>query len=406
MASESRLYVNARLAVPGKITDRGALLVSGGKFAQVYEDESWHAEQAAGTPVEDVAGSWIVPGFVDVHIHGGGGFDVMSGNPADVEAVARYHAERGTTSLLATTRTESQAVIERAIAGIVQAMRREGNGADIAGIHLEGPFLNVKRCGAQNPQNIRRGTVQEFDLYYELSEGNLRLFTCAPEFDGMPELIRHAAGRGVTVSIGHSDASYGDVVRAIEAGASHVTHTFNGMSPFHHRDPGVAGAALMLDALAVELICDGLHVCPEAVRFVYRTKPPQQIIAVTDCVLPAGCPDGDYSSGRLPTMKRGNTIQVKLDSGEPGSLAGSTLDMNAALRNIMAFTGLPLEQVLPSLTINPARQAKIDDRKGSVEAGKDADFLILSRDLLVTDTFVRGRRVFSRAQPAQSNRGE
>ncbi|WP_274651130.1 N-acetylglucosamine-6-phosphate deacetylase [Paenibacillus humicola] len=393
MNSDSRLFVNARLALPGKVAGQGGVLVSGGKFEAIYTDDAWKTE-CLGVPVTDLEGKYLVPGFVDVHIHGGGGFDLMSGDPSGVDEICRYHASRGTTSLLATTRTESQEAIERGIQGIVQAMKRGTPGAEVLGIHLEGPFLNPKRCGAQNPELIRQGTIEEFERYFQLSEQSLRLITVAPEQEGMQTFIRHVTGLGTVVSIGHSDADYETVAAAIAAGASHITHTFNGMSPLHHREPGVAGAAMMRDELAAELICDGLHVHPEVVKFMFRVKPREQIIAVTDCVLPAGCPDGEFGSGRRTIVKKGNTIYLQRENGEPGSLAGSTLDMNTALINLMRFTGLPLHEVLPALTINPARQAKEDHRKGSIEPGKDADFLILSDDFLVESTFVRGHRVY------------
>ena len=214
----------------------------------------------------------------------------------------------------------------------------------------------------------------------------------APELGEALSLIPYLAEQGVTVSIGHSDADADTVEAAVRARATHVTHLFNGMSPLHHREPGVAGAALLHDELAVELICDGLHLHPKAVKLVYQAKPHDRIVLITDACEAAGCPNGSYMLGNLPIVVEEGKAVLR----DGGSLAGSCLTLDRALANTIAFTGRPLEQILPGLTINPARQIGIADRKGSIEPGKDADVVLLNADYSVARTFVRGVSVYER----------
>jgi N-acetylglucosamine-6-phosphate deacetylase len=342
----------------------------------------------------DVNGAYLVPGFIDVHVHGGGGYDVMSGKAEEIDGMSRFHASKGTTSFLATTMTHERSVIENAVRGIAEAIEHGTTGAEVAGIHLEGPFLNVHRCGAQNPEFIRLGTIEELESYIHLSKGHLRLMTIAPEQEGAMEIIRFAVDQGITISIGHSDATYDIVQQAVLLGATHVTHIFNGMRPLHHREPGVAGASLMIDELAVELICDGFHLSKELVAYIFRVKPAEQIVLITDCVPAAGCEDGEYQLGSLPVILKDGQVRLKQKDDTIGSLAGSSLTMDHALKNAIEFTGNSLSKILPSLTINPARQVGIADRKGSIELGKDADLVIIDECYEVIATYVKGRKVY------------
>lgn len=377
---------------PYEILNGGAVLIEDGKIAAVYADEgAWANLDISDCELIDLDGRLLVPGFVDVHVHGGGGYDVMRGDVSHIQGMSRFHATHGTTTILPTTLTAEHHRIERAIAAIVDAIEEGPAGADIAGIHLEGPYISPDRCGAQHPEYVRDASIAELDRYIRLSEGRIRLITIAPERPQALELIRYAAEQGITVSLGHTDATWAIMQEAVRQGASHVTHLFNGMRPLHHREPGAAGAALMLDELTVELICDGHHVHPDLIRFVHRVKPQGKIVLITDAMEAAGLPDGEeYQLGGLACFKRDGQVRLK----SRGDLAGSCLTMDAALRNALRFTGSTLAEILPMLTINPARQAGIAASKGSIAPGKDADLTVLDDDFQVRATYVKGKRVY------------
>jgi len=376
--------------LPDRVLAGGSVYVSGGRVARICGPEDG-APETADDDVWDAGGLHLVPGFVDLHVHGGGGADVMDAaeDEGAIGQIARFHAAHGTTSWLATTMTAPRRELARAVEGAARAMERGAadGGAEMLGLHLEGPFLNPRRCGAQNPAAIRPFDRVEMEELLERGRGAVRLVTLAPECGDALRGIGALRGRGVTVSIGHSEADAATVRRAIEAGASHVTHLFNAMNPLHHREPGIVGTALIRDELTVELICDGFHVHPDVVRLVFSVKRRDRIALVTDAIAAAGMPDGDgYWLGGLPVIvKEGKAV---LRDG--GNLAGSCLTMDEALKRTIAFTGLTLAEVLPALTLNPARQIGADDRKGSIEVGKDADLVVLGPDLSVVRTFVGG----------------
>ncbi|WP_052475997.1 N-acetylglucosamine-6-phosphate deacetylase [Cohnella kolymensis] len=334
-------------------------------------------------PVVDLAGRTVVPGFIDVHIHGGGGWDLLRGNPEDFEGTARFHAAHGTTAFLATIGPNTEAETVRIVDNARKAQSKGIEaGAEVIGVHLEGPFLNPLRKGAMNESMFRPPDIREMDRYIEASGNTIRLITTAPELPGGEAFVRGLVDRGIRVSVGHSDASYEQMADAVRWGASHTTHHFNGMRPFHHRDPGTAGAGLMMPELTTELIADGVHVHPAAVRFLFDVKGEYKVCAVTDAIAYAGMPDGEYGH----SVVTGGEVYLK----GTNTLAGSSLTMLKALHLVMQYTGRPLERVLPSFTAVPARQAGVDDRKGTLEPGKDADFLILGEGLELLGTYVRG----------------
>ncbi|GIP38047.1 N-acetylglucosamine-6-phosphate deacetylase [Paenibacillus sp. J31TS4] len=384
------LWTNAALYLPDGRREQGRLLV----------DETGRIEAAGGAeltasgPVRqiDAEGLTMLPGFVDVHMHGGNGYNVMDARYESLDGISRFHAAHGTTAFLATTNTSTGERIREALRCAAAAVERGVGGAELAGIHLEGPFLDVVRRGAQRKEDVRPPTPEEIDQFLEAGGGHIRLVTLAPELPGGLEAVRRFRGRGVTVSAGHSDATYAQMEAAVEAGVTHTTHHFNGMRPLHHREPGLAGAGLLLSELTTELIADGIHVHPAVVRLLFAVKSPGRVCMITDAVGCCGLPDGDYGHVRMTGG------QVYLKDGE--TLAGSSLTMLQALRNVLAFTGLPLEAVLPSLTSVPARQVGLDGRKGTLEAGKDADFLLVDDELRLVATYVRGREVYRREEPA------
>jgi N-acetylglucosamine-6-phosphate deacetylase len=393
------LFINACIYTPNRTIEQGYLRANNGIIEEVGTQHKFDIKEAStntGVTIIDLEGKQLIPGFIDVHVHGGGGFDVMSGRPEDIDGMSVYHASKGTTTFLATTLTAAPESIKLALRAIKQAMEKGTTGASVAGVHLEGPFLNPQCCGAQNPVHICAPSLEALRLYQESSGGTIALITVAPEMPGAMELIRYAVDQGMTVSIGHSAASLELVQQAVELGASQITHLFNGMNPLHHREPGVPGAGLILDQLAVELICDHIHVHPDLIGLVFRAKPSDKVLLITDCMSASGLADGLYSLGDLPVIMKDGQVRLLNNEGIAGSLAGSCLTMDMALLNAMRATSLSLEALLPALTINPARQVGLDNHKGTIEVGKDADLVVLDERLQVVATFVNGRNVYTR----------
>ena len=338
-----------------------------------------------GGEVVELAGRWVLPGFVDLHVHGGGGAQCNTVDAEDILNVARFHAEHGTTSLLATTVAAPVDELEAAMGAIraAAAAPSEG-GAEVLGAHLEGPFLSPRWPGAMDSAHFLEPDRAVADRL--LAGGGVRMVTLAPELPGAIELVRALAAADVVVSLGHTDASYAQVAEAVGAGARAVTHAFNAMRPLHHRRPGVLGAALDLDALTCEVICDGVHVDPAVLRLLQRAKGAERTTLVTDAIEAAGLPDGDYHLGQRPISVRAGRATL------PGSdtIAGSTLTMDRALRNVVAFCDVGVEAAARMASTTPAELLGIDDRKGIVAPGRDADLVVLDPDLSLAGVLVRG----------------
>lgn len=324
-----------------------------------------------------VEGPYILPGFLDLHVHGGGGYEVMAGREG-VEGTLRFHLRHGTTGLLATTVTAPLPELERALRGIREAA--EGPfGEALLGAHLEGPFISPRRLGAQPPYPLLPDPEVASRL---LSLAPVRTVTLAPELPGALDLVRLLVARGVRVQLGHTEAGYEEALAAMEAGAAGFTHLYNAMTGLHHRAPGVVGLALERGPWA-ELIPDGLHVHPAAIHLALKSIP--GLYFVTDAVAAAGMPDGTYPLGAHRVEKRGEGVWL----GE--SLAGSTLTQDQALRNLVAW-GIPLEEAARRLSLYPARYLGLADR-GEIAPGKRADLVILDEDLRVRAVYLGGQRV-------------
>lgn len=334
-------------------------------------------------------GAVVLPGFIDPHIHGAGGADAMDGTAAALATISETIAREGTTSFLATTMTESGEAILRALTAVRDC--RETPGARLLGVHLEGPFISETYAGAQPREYIAAPDIDVFDRYQAASGGRIRIVTVAPEVPGADALIRHLAETGVVPSVGHSAAGVADVRRAIACGARSVTHTYNAQSPFRHREIGVAGSALLYDELNCELIADGIHVSPEAIRLLVKNKPRGKMTLITDAMRAKGCPDGVSELG-------GQTVYVK--NGEArladGTLAGSVLRMNDAVRRMVQVIGLPFTDAVDMATKNTAALLGISDSCGEIACGKRADFTVLDPDFGVLLTVVGGREVYRR----------
>ena len=329
----------------------------------------------------------IIPGYIDVHIHGANSADTMDATFSALDTMARTLPKEGTTAFLPTTMTQAPEKIAAALENAAVYIHNYNNHgqAEVIGIHLEGPFINPARKGAQPEEYVLQPDIALFDEWQNLARGQIRLVTVAPEQDNGLAFVRHLAENGVIVSIGHSDADFSEVKKAVAAGASHVTHLYNGMKGLHHREPGTAGGSLLLDELYVEIIADGFHIHPEMIRLALRAKGIDRVILVTDSMRAKWLPDGKSElGGQEVFVKDGKATLAS------GSLAGSILKMKDAVKNIIRFTGLSLPEAVQMATENPARQLGIFNRKGSLDRGKDADIVVLNEHLDPVLTICRG----------------
>ena len=351
-------------------------------FGEYLREEAQGAEEIA-LPEDAI----VLPGFVDEHIHGAGGADAMDGTCEALSTIAATLPREGTTTFLATTMTQSTAAIERALSAVDRYMQAPVEGARLAGVHLEGPFIAEKYRGAQALEYVAPPEIEVFDRYQKASGGHIRICTLAPEREGAQEFIRHLVRSGVLVSVGHSGAKASDVMMAVDAGAKHVTHTFNAQSPLHHREAGVVGSALLCDGRDCELICDCIHVSVPAMQLLVKCKTPRRLILITDAIRAKGMGDGESELGGQKVFVHGGEARLA-----DGTLAGSVLPMNIAVKNLTERVGVPFLDAVDCATINPARALGLDGEIGSIHLGKRADLTILDRDFHVVMTFIGGYR--------------
>lgn len=334
----------------------------------------------------DVSGCYVLPGLVDTHFHGGMGTNFIDFRPDSFQTIARFQAAHGTTSIAPALSAAKTEKMQNAIRYLAKCAHEKHSGARLAGIHLEGPCFSTAYKGAHLPENIRLPNVEELKRFTEAGAGLLKIITLAPELEGADAYIRYAAGHGITVSLGHSNATYSEAQHAFGIGASQATHLFNAMRPLHHREPGLAGAALLNPNVQCELICDFVHVCPEMIRLAFSLKGAAHITLITDAEIGAGLPDGTYTvNGRTLHVKAGKTTT------EDGALAGGSTCLIDGVRNLVSI-GIPLEQAVMCATINPARAVGAQDRIGSIAPKKAADFVILNKTLELQQVYIDGRR--------------
>lgn len=354
------------------------------------EDEKLHLlppDAPVSGEVYDAAGKSVVPGFIDIHTHGAVGVDVNGAAPEDLDKIARFFAGNGTTSWLCSVLTDTEAQTRWCIDQCKAYQSQGGGGAELLGIHLEGPFLASTYKGAMPEHLLRKGEPALLRSYQEQAEGCIRYLTVSPEVEGVLDLIPAARELGIVTAIGHSGADYETAMAAIATGAAAATHIFNAMQLLHQHRPAILGAVLESDVYC-EAICDGRHLHPGIVRLLLKTKGLNRIVAITDSIMAAGLPDGNYHLGVNEVVVEEGDAKLASD----GTRAGSTLTQNTALKNLLAWTERPLEELLPLLTENPARLIGVWDRKGSIADGKDADLTVLDSHLNVEAVFLRGRR--------------
>lgn len=339
---------------------------------------------------EDYGTDRIVPGFIDVHTHGAYGFDT---NDAEAEGLRHWMAhipEEGVTAILPTTVTQMPDVLEKAVANVAAVVEEGYEGAEILGIHFEGPYLDMQYKGAQPPEAIAAPTVEQFKRYQEAAKGLIRYITMAPEHDPDFALTRYCKETGVVVSMGHSSAGYEDAMMGIANGATSMTHVYNGMTPYHHRNVGLVGIAFRVRDIYGEIIADGCHSHVAALNNFFSIKGRDFGIMISDSLRAKHCPPGgDYELGGHPIEIRENGLAYLKGTD---TIAGSTLNMNRGLQIMVEEALIPFDTALNACTINPARCLGVDDRKGKICAGYDADLVVLGDDYQVLQTYCRGKK--------------
>jgi N-acetylglucosamine-6-phosphate deacetylase len=371
------------LLTPGAALSGHALVIEGGKISQILPERP--SEKPGDTWV-NATGKMAAPGFIDLHVHGGDGSDTMEATPAALRRMARFYAQHGVTSYLATTWSASQERLMAAIHNVAASPQPE-DGAQHLGVHVEGPYLNPDYRGAQPLEHIRLPDPAEYTAWFET--GAVKLVTVAPEMEGVLEFIQWGRQRGIEFAIGHSAASCELVQQAAELGARQATHTCNAMGAFNHRTPGTLGGVLSDDRIFAQVIADGVHLHPAAVKVVERAKTPARTLLITDAICGAGLADGEYDLFGIRILVRGGEARTP-----SGALAGSMLTMEGAVRNAAAFCQLPLATAVEMATRVPAEALGIYGQKGVLAPGADADIVLLDEHLAVAATIISGRMVY------------
>ena len=375
--------------LPGAPVLGGYLPVTDGKFGQ------WQSE-APDCEILDLTGSWIAPGMVDTHIHGYYGHATTDIDADGIDIASAELARRGTTSWLPTTFTDDPERIGQQCAAIAEAADERGPeflGARIQGVYLEGPFFTTKHVGAQNPAYLIDPSYEVFRSWQEKAGGRIVKSALAAEKPGACEYIAKLDAEGVKTAIGHSDATYDETLAAINAGATAIVHTYNGQRGLHHREPGVVGAAMTSPEVYAEIICDGRHVKPAAIKALVDAKGWQHVVLITDCLACGGLPEGDYMSGGMKVVMKDGLCYLRNDDGTTGSIAGSVLSLARGVKNVVDWDIVSADQAIRMATEVAARSAGIDGKCGSIKPGRDADFVVFSHELDLEGTYIGGLKV-------------
>lgn len=378
------IYIKAdKFYFAHEVKGAGYLEVIDGRFGD------WQAKCPSEAEILDYTGYQIAPGLVDTHIHGFKDQDAMDNSRDGLLAMSQALPSAGVTSFLPTTLTASSQELE-AICGTIASVAGQEKGAKIQGIYFEGPYFTEKYKGAQNASYMRNPSFDELERWQAAAKGLLKKIALAPEREGTADFVKKATQAGITVALGHSNASYDEAKSAVEAGASVWTHAYNGMSGLNHREPGMVGAVYNLESTYAELICDGYHVSPVACQILLKQRGTDYVAMITDCMRAGGCPDGDYMLGELPVVVKDNTARLK----DGGNLAGSILQLKDALKNVVDWGIATPQEAVHMTTYVPAKSVGLEDSCGQLKAGHPADFIVLKPDMTLLATHINGQKVW------------
>ncbi|WP_311465924.1 N-acetylglucosamine-6-phosphate deacetylase [uncultured Abiotrophia sp.] len=375
-----KYYVYAKqIVLDDQVIDKAYLSIEDGKFGPILMEEPQDA------PIKDYSQSIVAPGLVDTHIHGYKSHDVMDNDFEGIKVISEGLLSCGVTSWLPTTLTSSAELLND-VCETIGNHYQEVTGAKIRGIFLEGPFFTEKYKGAQNPKYMSDPSVEKLAKWHELSQGLVNKIAIAPERKGVKEFIEFAKSKGVYTALAHSDATYEEAAAAVEAGANIFVHIYNGMSGLHHRNPGMVGAALSLDKVFAEMICDGHHVHPAAARVVTRARGPKETVLITDCMRAGGMGEGQSRLGEFEVVVKDGTARLK----DTGNLAGSILELKQGVKNVVDWGLVSPAEALRMASLTPAQSVGIDSVCGRIAPGYEADFIVVSDQLELEATYLDG----------------
>lgn len=390
MINRTFAILHGAVVTPSGIIEDGAVAVHNGVIAYVGSSAGYSASGEQLDTVIDAKGSYVLPGFIDVHVHGGVHEDFTGAKKEGIDAITQFHSSQGTTAMLATSMTAPKAVLDDVLAEVDAYRSADMPFAQLEGVHLEGPFISPKWPGAQNPEHIVNPSTNWIREWEELYPGLIKQVTFAPEREGAHDLIRYLREKGIVAAAGHTDASYDEIMAAVEVGLHHAVHTFNAMTGLHHRKPGTVGAVLSSPRMSAEIIADGIHVHPAAISILAAMKNNRNLVLITDAMSAAGLGNGEYMIGDLPVIMKDGVCTLKADES---TLAGSTLTMIRGFRFLVQKVGLSINRASEAASANPAKLIRIDHRTGSIETGKQADLLLVDKELELHDVWVKGAHI-------------
>jgi N-acetylglucosamine-6-phosphate deacetylase len=374
---------NIKIVTPFRVIEPGVVVISGRKIDALGDVHD--VKISPSTKVYDLDGMMLTPGFIDLLVHGGGGYGFADENDVAIQKASEFFFSHGTTGMLASLYSKPIKLLLKDVSRIAGYAEKNKGKTNVLGIHMEGPFINPEMKGAMKEEYLWDPDVAKWEELFSASRGYIKLMTIAPELPGNLDVMRAAANDGVVLSIGHSTAELHDIENAIDNGAAHVTHMFNAMRPFHHRTPGVMVGALLRNELKLELIADSIHVHPAVMRLLYNIKGDGGIILITDAIRASGMPDGDYTF-----MDQKITVKEKKAFLGDGTLAGSTLTLDRAVKNMVELVGVPLTDAVRMASLNGAKVLACENRKGIIAVGKDADLVVMDSKFDVYMTIYQG----------------
>lgn len=384
----SILLRNIKIITPSEVLIGYEVLVKQGKITKIDLQENM--QNIEFDEIIDGKGQYLSPGFIDIHNHGNSGYDFMDSTIEAIDSIGKYHLQNGVTSYLGTVLTQSYENIVEAVKNIANYENKE-NSSQILGIHLEGPFFSHSKKGAQPDKFIRDTDIIFIKELIKISDNKLKMVSIAPEKDGALELIRYLKEKNVAVSMAHSNATYEEAMNGINNGATISTHLYNGMRSFNHREPGIVGASLTDDRVCCELICDRIHLHDAAIKLALKAKGTDKAVLVSDAMRAAGLKDGEFELGGQKVMVINGEARLS-----DGSLAGSTLNLNKAVYNMVKFLNVPIREAVKMASLSPARAIGVHVNKGSIEVGKDADILLLDDNVNVSCVIKGGNVIFKK----------